>query len=121
MQVKYKTVLWENGNVNSRQMVELLPCCEQMSIAVGLADPFDCFVGFGEFQEDYGRHPASLNISHCKPWPEGAGWDYMAIQFCPFCAEAITLQEVQVVRLVPHEVPTTRTEYNEVPIEPKGK
>ena len=58
-------------------------CCDEMKEAVN-----DRFIGNSE--PDGGYRGDVYSIFHCSPYPEGAAWDSMNIQFCPFCGKGIT-------------------------------
>ena len=63
-------------------------CCAEMR------DAWDGrFIGFGDFDGEGITEP-EMCIYTCQPYPEGAAWEEMAISCCPFCGEAIELEDV---------------------------
>jgi hypothetical protein len=68
-------------------------CCTDMEEAYN-----DEFISLGNYEtgatydRDGNLDNAQLNIFKCSPYPEGACWGEMAIRFCPFCGEAITIK-----------------------------
>jgi hypothetical protein len=76
------------GNLYKYYPKEIKFCCEEMKKA------FDKkFIGFGEFEDGgycgFGRANTNINIYSCSPYPEGAFWTEMKINFCPFCGKKI--------------------------------
>ena len=63
-------------------------CCKRMETAFD-----EHFVVLGEY-DGIGNKNADVNITHCSAYPEGAFWDEMKIDFCPFCAEKIEVELV---------------------------
>ena len=64
-----------------RESVEF--CCEKMEEAFA-----GRYIVFGEYDGVFNKDTC-VNIVHCSPYPEGAAWDEMAINTCPFCGEDI--------------------------------
>lgn len=79
--------LWKAGDVESIASVKQEYCCDNMAEAFK-----DQFIVFGEYDSMLNRD-RNVNIVHCSPYPEGAVWDEMAINFCPFCAAPIEITE----------------------------
>jgi len=76
------------GNLYEYYIKDIKFCCEKMREA------FDKkFIGFGNFEDGgyagYGKINININIYSCLPYPEGACWEDMKINFCPFCGEKI--------------------------------
>ena len=65
------------------------PCCPDMKMALD-----EQFIGFGEYDSMLNKLDF-MCIYHCSPYPEGACWDEMEIDFCPFCGEEIIVGEEQ--------------------------
>lgn len=72
------------GDVQSVRYAQINECCMKMATAMELG-----FVGLGGAHEDRDRPPAAVNIYQCFAYPEGAVFDAMAIERCPWCGEAI--------------------------------
>ena len=69
---------------------EIKYCCDDMKEA------FDKkFVGFGDYEDGgyvgFYKANTDINIYFCSPYPEGAFWDAMKINFCPFCGKKIEI------------------------------
>lgn len=62
-------------------------CCESMEHAL---DARFISIGYYEYPD---KTDNSVNIFKCYPWPEGAAWDSMKIEFCPFCGKKIEVSE----------------------------
>jgi hypothetical protein len=63
-------------------------CCQDMKKAVE-----ERFIFFGEYDPGINTN-TDINIAHCNPFREGACWDEMPIQFCPFCGTRIIVHDV---------------------------
>lgn len=61
-------------------------CCNDMKEAFD-----EEFIVFGKI-DDYCSCNADVNITMCKPYPEGIIWEEMPIKFCPFCKEKIVVK-----------------------------
>ncbi len=67
-------------------------CCKLMEKAFQ-----EEFIGFGEFNVDRPLNKNNnVNIFHCSPYPEGAVWDEMAIELCPWCKEKIEILNIEI-------------------------
>lgn len=74
-----------HGRVERVAYGPLMMCCDKMKDAFA-----DNYVGVGGM-EDRWEPPAALNIYKCYPYPEGAFWEAMAIERCPWCGEPIEI------------------------------
>lgn len=81
--------LWEADDIQEIKFGEPHACCTDMKNAID-----DNFIGFGEY-EGLLNQVGSACIYHCSPYPEGACWDEMSIQYCPFCGEEIEVELVE--------------------------
>ncbi len=82
-----KHYLFRKGDIEKIEGKVESPCCPDMELAIG-----DEFIGFGEFDSILNSVKA-MCLYQCSPFPEGASWDEMHIEFCPFCGEKIILEE----------------------------
>jgi len=79
--------LFRKGDVEKIKGVVESACCPDMELALE-----ENFIGFGEYDSMLNR-VQSICIYHCSPYPEGACWDEMIIDFCPFCGDEIIVEE----------------------------
>ena len=82
-----KHYLFRKGDVEEIKGEIESSCCLDMKMALD-----EYYVGFGEYDDLLNEVPG-VCIYHCNPYPEGASWDEMIINFCPFCGEEIILEE----------------------------
>jgi hypothetical protein len=81
---------WKKGDIKDIRLVEIKAiCCERMNEALE-----GNFIRFGSHDTWLNRNH-NLNLLHCSPYPEGACWDTMAINYCPFCGEKFTRQGIE--------------------------
>jgi ssDNA-binding Zn-finger/Zn-ribbon topoisomerase 1 len=90
--VRVEAVLtkWGSGSPNAGQVERvaygpLTTRCDEMKVAIE-----DEYVGVGGM-EDRWKPPAAVNIYKCYAYPEGAFWENMAIERCPWCGEPIEI------------------------------
>jgi len=70
---------------------EINYCCKLMEEAFQ-----EGFIGFGEFNVERPLNKNNnVNIFHCSPYPEGAVWNEMAIELCPWCKEKIQILNIE--------------------------
>jgi hypothetical protein len=79
----------EHDNYAEIEVTQLQFCCDEMKEAwendfVGLAD-------YSNKTSVRSKTEVEVNIYKCYPYPEGAAWDGMEIEFCPFCGKEIEL------------------------------
>ena len=105
MKVGYKAVVYENGDIEKEADLDYMvaqrtvtPCCETMR--KGMIKRNIVF-------EDDG---VSCHLS--LEWSDGYG-EYQVINFCPFCGEPITLEEIKRVKKVNHPITKTIDHYVE--------
>lgn len=85
MNVKATARYNKAGTLREVSVDEYTFCCTQMQDAVDAK-----FIGFGDY--DYFMNTdTDVNIYKCTPYPDGAVWDCMAINLCPFCGAQITV------------------------------
>lgn len=73
---------------NSIEEISGIPCDFCCEVMAGAWE--EDFISFGEFEGLLNKN-GNVNIYHCRPYPEGAFWDELAIKFCPFCGEKIEI------------------------------
>lgn len=76
---------YTKGEVESVQWTDFDPCCPEAKTAWNRG-----FIRFGE-RDTTLNHIERACVYSCLPYPEGAVWDSMPINFCPFCAAPIVL------------------------------
>ena len=76
---------WKKGDVQSVQWSDFQPCCVKAQQAWHKS-----LIGFGE-RDTTINNVERVCVYACLPYPEGAVWDSMPIDFCPFCAAPVTL------------------------------
>lgn len=74
---------WEKGDVSEIKETDFFPCCDKAKEAWA-----NKFIGFGEFDSMLNKNK-HVCIYQCSPYPEGAVYDEMEIEYCPFCAAKI--------------------------------
>ena len=89
------------------------PCCEEMRNAME-----ETAIGFGEFNDTILNQDHNINFADCRPYPEGAVWDFYQIKFCPFCGEKVETEERERVtrKMVTKRVRHTMKNYEEVKV-----
>lgn len=76
---------WREGDISEVKLEHFDKCCDASQEA------FDGrFIGFGEFDSVLNKMEA-VCIYSCSPYQEGAVWDAMPINHCPFCGAEIEL------------------------------
>jgi hypothetical protein len=85
----YLLTLFRKGDLEECELVSMPPCCDTMKKAID-----ENYIGFGEFIDSVLNKDESINITVCNAYPDGAYWDYMPIQKCPFCGEDIEVNSV---------------------------
>ena len=86
----------EFGNIKvigNREM-----CCNDMKIALD-----EHFIGLGDYDNGsfvMPKNEIAINIYQCSPYPEGATWDDMPIQFCPFCGSKIIIEIIEILQFI---------------------
>lgn len=87
MIVKVTTRFDKLGFLREASVDEYTFCCTEMEAAVD-----GRFIGFGSYAY-FMNTDTDVNIYRCAPYPEGAVWECMAINLCPFCGAQITIEE----------------------------
>ncbi len=88
MIVKY-TEDYKSG-VYHYEVVSIAFCCDKMRDACD-----DEFVKFGEYDGSASQHRCNtMNIFRCSAYPEGAFWDEIPINRCPWCGAEINVVEI---------------------------
>lgn len=78
--------LWKKGDIAEIKMASIDFCCDEAKEA------FESnFIGFGEY-DGMLNQSKTMNIYHCSPYPEGAFFDEMPINSCPFCGRLIEIR-----------------------------
>ena len=77
---------WTKGDTEETRIDSREFCCGDMAEAWE-----ENFIHFGE-TDGFLNRDENINIAHCSPYPEGAVFDEMAINFCPFCATKIEIE-----------------------------
>lgn len=77
------------GNVRDVTVESVSYYCDEMKEAWD-----DEFIGLGGFDSCLNKD-RNVNIYHCSPYPEGAAWCAMPINYCPFCGAEIAIAEVE--------------------------
>jgi len=110
MLIKTKTIL-HDGFYELRTL-DIEFCCNPMGQAFN-----NRFIDFGEYDMACNMNN-DVNVYHCDPYPEGPCWAQMPIKLCPFCGEAIMIENIKTVKLVARKEKVTaeRTVYSEEPI-----
>lgn len=74
----------KNSAYTTTEQADVTFCCNEMAEAFK-----EYFIGFGEYDSCGINKTEEVCIYHCSPYPEGAVYYQMPIQFCPFCKEEI--------------------------------
>jgi len=105
LKVGYKAVVFENGDIDKEASLDFMvargavtPCCDQMSQGMKYRNIV--------FEDD------GVCCHFNLDWSDGEG-EYKVINFCPFCGEPITLEEIKRVKKVNHPITKTIDHYVE--------
>ncbi len=57
-----------------------------------MENAWDEQINLSSADSDYRHDNSDVVISRCHPYPEGASWDDVKINYCPFCGKPINVE-----------------------------